>query len=347
MEISQSTIMADKSGSTKYHRDIKIQLKTQTDLARDSCSKRPKYHHHQAQQHSRKRKRSLCEILPTLPFNSKPLAKDHFNEYKPIFGLYLDIQKNKIFEELDVKEVKGRWKSFMHKWNRGELSEGWYDPSTKQKAYEKAIIKYSQTVEEVPEIVPKRQNGTDSCSDIESNDGNQSDQSFGPMLPGQEMRSKSRKLGPTIPSIQDIQLIRENAADARIARYNEEKMAQKADLNEQKAILDELIPQSMAGTRERKLEKKRDLNEKRKSFREKSPGTVDIPDSDLLGDRNDFELYQKAKREMERKKNERELRKEAFLRVRVAEREERLRKYREKEEATIGMFKALAKERFG
>lgn len=33
-----------------------------------------------------------------------------------MFGLYLDIQKQLAIDDLDDKEVKGRWKSFFNKW---------------------------------------------------------------------------------------------------------------------------------------------------------------------------------------------------------------------------------------
>ncbi|KAI9655422.1 MAG: hypothetical protein M1829_000658 [Trizodia sp. TS-e1964] len=55
-----------------------------------------------------------------------------------MFALYLDIQKQLILEELDPDEVRGRWKSFVGRWNRGDLAEGWYDPSTRLKALESA-----------------------------------------------------------------------------------------------------------------------------------------------------------------------------------------------------------------
>jgi hypothetical protein len=58
------------------------------------------------------------------------------------------------------------------------------------------------------------------------------------------------------------------------------------------------------------------------------------------------ELKRAREREM-RKKNEREIRKEEILRTRAAEREERLKTYRRREEETMGVLKALAKHRFG
>lgn len=33
-----------------------------------------------------------------------------------MFELYLDIQKQKVLDELSDDEVKGRWKSFVGKW---------------------------------------------------------------------------------------------------------------------------------------------------------------------------------------------------------------------------------------
>lgn len=33
-----------------------------------------------------------------------------------MFELYLDIQKQKVLEEVPEEEVKGRWKSFIGKW---------------------------------------------------------------------------------------------------------------------------------------------------------------------------------------------------------------------------------------
>lgn len=34
----------------------------------------------------------------------------------PLFALYLDVQKQIILEDLEEKELKGRWKSFVGKW---------------------------------------------------------------------------------------------------------------------------------------------------------------------------------------------------------------------------------------
>jgi len=51
-----------------------------------------------------------------LPYKARQLTKRDYEAFKPMFGLYLDIQKGKVLEELEEGEVKGRWKSFLGKW---------------------------------------------------------------------------------------------------------------------------------------------------------------------------------------------------------------------------------------
>lgn len=51
-----------------------------------------------------------------LPYNSKQLSKRQFQEYKPLFQSYLDIQKQITLDDLDEREAKGRWKSFVGRW---------------------------------------------------------------------------------------------------------------------------------------------------------------------------------------------------------------------------------------
>ena len=129
------------------------------------------------------------------------------------------------------------------------------------------------------------------------------------------------------------------------------RQARKLDRTAQKAALDELVPRADAGTRERQLEKKREKTDVLRSFaRAKSPGAVEeVREGDLMGDDDGggIEGFKKQKKEFERKKNERELRKEEMLRVRAAEREERIREYQVKEDRTMDMLRALAEQRFG
>lgn len=51
-----------------------------------------------------------------LPYKAKPLSKRQYEEYKPLFQSYLNIQKNIQLDDIDEREAKGRWKSFISRW---------------------------------------------------------------------------------------------------------------------------------------------------------------------------------------------------------------------------------------
>jgi hypothetical protein len=51
-----------------------------------------------------------------LPYKANPLSKRQYDDYRPLFQSYLDIQKNIQLDDLDEREAKGRWKSFMSRW---------------------------------------------------------------------------------------------------------------------------------------------------------------------------------------------------------------------------------------
>jgi hypothetical protein len=101
----------------------------------------------------------------------------------------------------------------------------------------------------------------------------------------------------------------------KLASLEDLRFSRKMDRKLQKEQLDELVPRADAGTRERQLEKKREVNDKMRAFREKSP-VEEVGEADLMGD-DGLEGFKKKRKEMERKKNERELRKEEMLRVRT------------------------------
>ena len=77
-------------------------------------SRSPHSRHHHSVSH--KHKRSKPSALMQLPFQALKLHKHDFEALKPMFELYLDIQKQKVLEELSNDEVQGRWKSFVGKW---------------------------------------------------------------------------------------------------------------------------------------------------------------------------------------------------------------------------------------
>ena len=149
------------------------------------------------------------------------------------------------------------------------------------------------------------------------------------------------------PKGQFADIYTELLTEDQIAAREELATLRKQDRNIQKERLEELVPRADPGSRERKLEKKREVSTLVASARDaKEGGTEEVDEGDLMGD-DGVEGYKKRKKEAERKKSERELRKEELWRVRAEERADRVRAHQEKEDKTMDMFKKLAQQRFG
>ena len=89
--------------------------------------------------------------------------------------------------------------------NRGELAEGWYDPATSKKANDDV-----RTSSPAPEAQPPAsQEQADSRHFLEDSS---EDDGLGPALPGGEVvghtTTNASRLGPTVPSLQDLELKR-------------------------------------------------------------------------------------------------------------------------------------------
>ena len=288
----------------------------------------------------RKRKHHKRDRSPKakLPFKSHHLHRNDFDEYNALFAEYLGLQKGKDIHQVDDDEVKGRWKSFLNKWNRGELAEGWYDPETKVRADGRYEEGDSRTV--VRKAVKKRTISTERPPEEHEED---EDDGYGPALPD---APSIRQNGPVGPSLQDIQQRNEQAEEDRDARIADLRYERKQDRQAQKERLEDLVPRAQAGTRERQIEKKRDTAASNRTFAAaKEAGAEEVGDNDLMGD--DVDNYKAKKRAEEKQKNEREIRKEEVLRARAAEREEKMQEHRRKEAKTMDMLKAIAQQRFG
>jgi len=271
---------------------------------------------------------------------AQALHKRDLTDYKALFADYLDIQKHLDIHDLNEDEVKGRWKSFFGKWNRGELAEGWYDPETKRKADERYISR-PQNLDRIPD---GPRNAGPRAQETEPSEDDDGDDHYGPTLPD---AVAGRSVGPAIPNLQDLQHRRELAEEDREARAADFKSERKLARQTEKERLEELAPRAAPGSRERQLEKKRDVAASNRSFRDaKDAGMEEVGEGELMGD-DGIEGYKAKAKVQERRKNEREIRKEEVLRARASEREERLAVRRVKEEKTMETLRAMARERFG
>lgn len=143
----------------------------------------------------------------------------------------------------------------------------------------------------------------------------------------------------------------EDASAARSDARKRRRADVQAHRSAKKDLEDEVAPRAEPGTHERRQEKRRENAAANRSFAESRRGgspTDAAPDDELMGSgENDLQALKKAQEKDQRKKNEREIKREEILRARAAEREERVQRYRQKEDETIGWLKTLAKQRFG
>ncbi|KAJ4363272.1 hypothetical protein N0V95_001175 [Ascochyta clinopodiicola] len=332
-------------------RDRKHKARRSRSPRRDDDRHSHEKHRSERSERSHRPHRSRSPAKPVkLPYQARPLSKHDLEAYKPLFQSYLDIQKHIQLDELDEREARGRWKSFVSRWNRGDLARSWYDPSMLQTAQQtvQAYRANSQSPRPVKRASPEYEQRAP-AKDSGDNDGSDDDDDFGPAPPTHIARSSGH--GPTIPRFDDLthrnELRDEDGARDRSAYASDTRHERKAERKTQKERMEELAPRADPGSRERQMEKKRETTSTLQSFRDaKESGDVEVGESELMGD-DGIDAYKQKKKADERVKNEREIRREEIARARAAEREEALSARRAKEAQTMEFLKQLAQERFG
>ncbi|KAI0129500.1 hypothetical protein BJ170DRAFT_680999 [Xylariales sp. AK1849] len=361
----------DNTGTKQHHSTSHRRVSPSHAAARDRQPKRSRSSSSTRLYPHRRQRRSSTHSYHSyyspgeLPFSSRPLSKADFYAFRPLLARYLEVQKNKNIANLDEREVRGRWKSFMSKWNEGTLAEGWYSPELFEKTREIGLPSESEAKAMRGRGIPTRPQGRRSFEGLgEENEAvpavfeeseDEDDDGYGPVLPGSRPHERSHdhaggraaRQGPGIPDFQDLEVKREMAEEDRLERTERLRLERKADRAEQKTRLEDLVPRAEAGTRERQLEKKKEVNEKMKGFRERSPGAAEVNDKELMGGSESVDELKRMKASAERKKTEREVRREEIQRARAAERDERIREYREKEDKAMIVLKELARQKFG
>lgn len=223
---------------------------------------------------------------------------------------------------------------------------------------------------------PASTSGRRASPDYGPEDDEDDEEDYGPDLP-QQYKPPVTKSGPSIPTTQDLELrkgigpfsffmekmihrnqankTQESTLEDSLSARQEARDQRRLDLHSHKTALrtieDEVSPRAEPGTHERRMQKRQDAAAANRSFAESrrggSPGEG-APDEELMGSgENELSELKKTQEKEQRKKNEREIRREEILRARTAEREERVRRYRQREEDTIGWLKVLAKQKYG
>ncbi|KAG5974619.1 hypothetical protein E4U56_004429 [Claviceps arundinis] len=353
------------------HRHASTTMRHRRSASPESRAQRPHHRRHRAK--SREPNQEPRTAVVSLPFSARRLGKADLDTFEPLFAYYLDVQKQKELATMEEREVRGRWKSFAGKWNRGELAEGWYDPDM----FAKCALEYeplgrwggrdggrrgsgasATTGRDADEerggtnhrgdavrVYSKEDFALDGgvCDGDGDDDGDDDD--YGPSLPG-DNKPRVRKTAKSA-TLQDLSLRDELLQEDRDAQRQEIRQARLQDRALQKDQLEELVPRAEAGTRERALEKKKLVNEKMRHFRDKSPPGMEVGEAQLMGGGDSVEDYKKMREKEKGRKSERQIRREEFERAKMEEMEHRRKLWKEREEGTVGMLKELARQRFG
>ncbi|KAG5921764.1 hypothetical protein E4U61_006291 [Claviceps capensis] len=349
------------------HRHASTTMRHRRSASPESRAQRPHHRRHRAKSRE-PNKEPRAAVVVSLPFSARRLGKADLDTFEPLFAYYLDVQKQKELAAMEEREVRGRWKSFAGKWNRGELAEGWYDPDM----FAKCALEYeplgrwgsrdggrrgsgaSATTGRDADEEREATNHRGRAARVYSNEDDvvdggvfdDDDDDYGPSLPGDNKKPRVRKTAKSA-TLQDLSLRDELLQEDRDAQRQEIRQARLQDRALQKDQLEELVPRAEAGTRERALEKKKLVNEKMRHFRDKSPSGMVVGEAQLMGGGDSVEDYKKMREKEKGRKSERQIRREEFERAKMEEMEHRRKLWKEREEGTVGMLKELARQRFG
>jgi hypothetical protein len=309
---------------------------------------------------------SLDGAPPPLPYGARALSRWDFAAFEPLFAHYLDVQKGLTLAALAEEQVRGRWKSFVGRWNRGELAEGWYAPEMFLRVVKmRALGSHPSTESGMTGLGIQGQAFTppvsgrsvpdsgimmmDEDDEAGGHDESSDDDAWGPIPPGKGRGDlAAARQGPGIPSLADLQVREEAVEEEKLRRIEDLRLARRADRAEQRSRLEELVPRAAAGTRERALEKRREAGAAARAYREGRDEEPEMGDGELMGeDGGGVADYRRVLASMQRRRTEREVKREDEMRARNEERDERIKEYRVREEGTLDMLKELARQRFG
>nr|XP_018260184.1 uncharacterized protein I303_07101 [Kwoniella dejecticola CBS 10117]OBR82342.1 hypothetical protein I303_07101 [Kwoniella dejecticola CBS 10117] len=221
----------------------------------------------------------------------------------------------------------------LQRWNDGLLTPDQYHPPSRTKASENTGYKWSfaergDTASNLSSIRADVQRSTHSSTKPGSS-MYLAGPSIGPSRSGPS-------IGPSIPSSSDRQYGAELAQDAR-------KAERKSHLKDMYNRADELVPKS--GGKEGKMEERRAANAENRKFRDKDmTAGLEVDEGTLMGDTGSFAAALRAREQAEARRRDK---KDFAMQDRRAADSERLQERKAKENATMDMFKAMARERFG
>ncbi|KIR34614.1 hypothetical protein I352_02865 [Cryptococcus deuterogattii MMRL2647] len=277
-------------------------------------------------------------LLDLTEMGVKEISEDDYFLKSSEFRLWLKEERGKYLDEVSSESAHKYFRKFCRRWNDGALNRKYYQspeplPPTSSTAYRWSFASRGDNY--LPSVRKDVDRMTRSSAPA-TGPGQSADEigpSYGPTFPPS---TTSRRVGPTLPSASDRQYAVEAAQEAR-------KAERKAAFKEDYRRADEIVPRS--GGREGKMEEKRATNAENRTYREKDvTAGLEVDEGTLMGDSGSFAAALRRRDEAEARRRER---KEVTNLDRKSSVNERLQERKQKETATMEMFKAMAKERFG
>ncbi|KAK4689418.1 hypothetical protein P7C73_g683, partial [Tremellales sp. Uapishka_1] len=309
-------------------RDRSASPRRNKDRARDREGRRDKdrREHKDGHRSARERERSSSEeeLIDIAKLGLKEINEEDYFLKSSEFKNWLKEAKSKYLDELSSEAAHKYFRRFVRRWNDGALEERFYfppstpGPSSSNTAYQWSFANNRSRVDkdqlsQARAQVSRETHGLTSASS-----------------------SSSRPLGPSLPTSADRQLALESD---REAKQYERKLKGK----EQYSRADELVPKNIG--REGKLAERKAVNEENRKSRDKDQTAgLEVDEATLLGGNDSFAAALASRNAAAARRNDR---KSIQMAERRAADEERLADRKSKESATMDMFKALAKQRFG
>ncbi|GAA6007426.1 hypothetical protein JCM11491_004159 [Sporobolomyces phaffii] len=267
--------------------------------------------------------------------------------------LWLWEEKGKKLDSLKNEDARRYFKKFCRAWNRGRLSDNYYAgispaslPSSISTSHSWSFLsKASQRDLDTAASIRK---SIDTGSKERSYDARGGGGGGGSAAarPGLGPSGGDVKVGPTLPpssAVEMLQLERD-----RLDRTRDEERSRR-DHDRKKAARESRDDErdNRATGKDRLIEKRREGNMSRKAFEQsrEGGGMVEVPEEVLMGGGSGS--FQDAVKERERARQRKEGWKQGQMDEKKAVVSDKFSAYKQKEDATMAQFRALAAERFG
>ncbi|KAH7060941.1 hypothetical protein BKA62DRAFT_424946 [Auriculariales sp. MPI-PUGE-AT-0066] len=290
---------------------------------------------------SRSRSRTPQEDLQPLPAGAKRISESDYFLKSDEFRVWLKDEKDRYMDELSTDKARKYFKKFVKAWNRGELASRLYsgvDSDTvrsHQTGYKWSFVEREggkadrDAMKRVREAVASDSHGPSPSS-------SSSTRVLGPALPP---GTAGRMQGPSMPSASDLQSAREDAAE--LDGRDRQSSRKRARQEERDRVEDAVGPREVG--REAMLANKRAKRDADRSFRNAKEDGDEVDADTLMGG----DSFQAALAKRDAAKSRYADKAGSAREERDMANRERRDALREKDRATMDMFKAMAKERFG